>query len=373
MRNRLLIAAAAAASVAAGYVTIRAQAQASSPSARAAVAKTPWGDPDLQGIWSPGYYLTPMERPNRSQGREFLTEDEVADLEKQAIQAPGRNARLERGSAADVEGAYNDAFTGRGTRVIRTKRTSLIVDPRDGKIPPLTPAAQKRAAESARARALATPAELAASFVDGDRRATPYPVDRTMGGGTDNPEQRPADRCQGMTLPFMGTSGSYSRFVQSPGGVSIYHEEGHRGGAYRFISLDRRAHLPSDVKMWLGDSIGRWEGDTLVVDTTNFSNQTDFQGSRSGLHLIERYTREGPDLMMYRVTVEDPSVFTMAWTFELPLSKSNEKANQIFEAACHEGNYAMTSILAGARLLEKEARAAKGAAKPAPAAKPQPK
>lgn len=368
MRDRLVIAVAVAGvSVAAGYVAIRAQAQASAPPA--AVAKTPWGDPDLQGIWSPGYYLTPLERPNKYQGREFLTDQEIADLEKQATQAPGRNARLERGSTADVEGAYNDAFTGRGMRVIRTKRTSLIVDPREGKMPPLTPAAQKRAAESARARALATPAELAASFVDGDRRATPYPVDRTMGGGTDHPEQRPADRCQGMTLPFMGTSGSYSRFVQSPAGISIYHEEGHRGGAYRFIPLGRRSHLPSDVRMWLGDSIGRWDGDTLVVDTTNFTNQTDFQGSRSGLHLIERYTREGPDLMMYRVTVEDPAVFTAAWTFELPLSKANDKANQIFEAACHEGNYAMTSILAGARLLEKEARAA---AKPAPA-KPQPK
>jgi hypothetical protein len=365
MRVRLLLSVAVAGACVAGYVTMRAQAPTSSSNSGQSVAKTPWGDPDLQGIWSPGYYLTPIERPNKYQGREFLTDQEIAELEKQAIQAPGRNARLERGSTADVEGAYNDAFTGRGTRVIRTKRTSLIVEPKDGKIPPLTPEAQKRAAESRRARALATPAELAVAFVDGDRTATPYPVDRTMGGGTDNPEQRPADRCMGMTLPFMGTSGSFSRFVQTPGGITIYHEEGHRGGAYRHVPLNRRTHLPSDIKLWLGDSIGRWEGETLVVDTTNFSNQTDFQGSRSGLHLIERYTREGPDFMMYRVTVEDPSTFTAPWTFELPLSKSNEKANQIFEAACHEGNYAMTSILAGARLQEKEARTAKPAPKPA--------
>jgi hypothetical protein len=322
--------------------------------AATAVPKTPWGEPDLQGIWSPGYYLTALERPNKYEGREFLTDQEVAELEKAAMEAPGRNARLEKGSTADVEGAYNDAFTGRGKRVIRTKRTSLIVEPKNGKIPPLTPDAQKRSAESRRQRALATPAELAAAFVDRDRNATPYPVDRTMGGGTDNPEQRPADRCPGVTLPFMGSSGTYSRFVQTPGAITIYHEDGHRGGAYRNIPIDGRPHLPKDVQLWLGHSVGRWEGDTLVVDTTNFSDKTDFQGSRSGLHLVERYTRQGPDLLMYRATIEDPSTFTAPWTFELPLTKADEKANQIFESACHEGNYGLTGILAGARAKDKE-------------------
>jgi hypothetical protein len=318
-----------------------------------AVARTPWGDPDLGGIWSPGYYLTPMERPNKYSGREFLTDKEVAELEKQAATAPGRNARLERGSVADVEGAYNDAFTGRGTRVVRTKRSSLIVEPADGKIPPLTPAAQKNAESSRKARALATPAELANAFVDGDRTATPYPVDRTMGGGTANPEDRPADRCRGISIPFMGSSGTFSRFVQTPGWVSIYHEDGHRGGAYRSIPLDGRAHAPKDLRLWLGDSVGRWDGNTLVVDTTNFTAETDFHGSRENLHLVERYTRVAPDMILYRATIEDPTTFTAPWTFELPLSKGDEKRNQIFEAACHEGNYAMTSILAGARLQEK--------------------
>jgi hypothetical protein len=316
--------------------------------------RTPWGDPDLQGIWSPGYYLTPLERPTKYQGREFLTDEEIVALEKAARTAPGRNARLERGSTADVEGAYNDAFTGRGTRVIRTKRTSLIIEPKDGRIPPLTPAAEKRKEASRRARALATPAELAAAFVDGDRTATPYPVDRTMGGGTDNPEDRPADRCRGISLPFVGgTSGTFSRFVQGPGWISIYHEDGHRGGAYRHVAMDGRQHLPASVRQWLGDSIGRWEGETLVVDTTNFTEQTDFEGSRGNLHLIERYTRIAPDLLMYRVTVEDPTTFSAPWTFELPLSRADNSANQIYEAACHEGNYAMTAILAGARLQEK--------------------
>jgi len=314
--------------------------------------RTPWGDPDLQGIWT-DEYQTPLERPAKFAGREFLTDEEVADLEQKASAAPGRNARLERGSVADVEGAYNDAFTGRGTKVIRTRRTSLIIEPKDGRIPPLTPDAQKRAEASRRARALATPAELAAAFVDGDRTVTPYPVDRTMGGGTANPEERPADRCRGVSLPFMGSSGTFSRFVQGPGHVSIYHEDGHRGGAYRHIPLDGRPHLPSQVRQWLGHSVGHWEGDTLVVDTTNFTDRTDFQGSRDNLHLVERYTRVAADMIIYRATIEDPATFTAPWTFELPLSKADEKRNQIFEAACHEGNYAMTSILAGARLDEK--------------------
>jgi hypothetical protein len=330
---------------------------AQAPETSAATPRTPWGDPDLQGIWSPGYYLTPLERPNKFEGREFLTDEEVAQLEGQANAAPGRDARLERGTAADVEGAYNDAFTGRGKKVIRTKRTSLIIDPKDGRIPPLTPEAEKRAEASRIARRLATPAELVAQFEAGERRrATPYPVDVTMGGGTDNPEDRPADRCSGVTLPFMGTSGSFSRIVQTPGLITIYHEDGHRGGIYRHIPLDERSHLPDHIRQWRGHSVGRWEGDTLVVDTTNFTNKTDFRGSRDNLHLIERYTRKGPDYIEYRVTVQDPTTFTAPWTFDLPLEKADEKANQIFEAACHEGNYAMTTILAGARLLDKQGR-----------------
>lgn len=339
------------------HAGVRAQAPAATPTAATRPApRTPWGDPDLQGIWSPGYYLTPMQRPDKYGGREYLTDEEVADLELKASAAPGRNARLDRGSVADVEGAYNDAFTGRGTKVIRTKRTSLIVDPKDGKIPPLTPEAQQRAEASRRARALATPAELASAFVDGDRTATPYPVDRTMGGGTANPEDRPADRCRGVSLPFMGSSGTFSRFVQGPGYISIYHEDGHRGGAYRHIPLDGRPHLPSRVRQWLGHSVGRWEGDTLVVDTRNFTDRTDFQGSRDNLHLVERYTRVAVDMIIYRATIEDSTTFTAPWTFELPLSRADEKRNQIFEAACHEGNYAMTSILAGARIEERKGR-----------------
>lgn len=357
MRARLLVVLSALTIAVVAGVSLSRQVPvgAQTPDAAAPSPKTPWGDPDLQGIWSPGYYLTPLQRPDKFQGREFLSDEEVTALETQANQAPGRNARLERGSTADVEGAYNDAFTGRGKKVVRTKRSSLIIDPKDGKIPPLTAEAEKRSEASRLARRLATPAELVQELEEG-RKPTPYPVDVTMGGKTDNPEDRPADRCSGVTLPFMGTSGSFSRFVQTAGLITIYHEDGHRGGIYRHVPLDNRPHLPAHIRQWRGHSVGRWEGETLIVDTTNFTDRTDFQGSRDGLHLVERYTRKGPDHIEYRVTIEDPATFTAPWTFELPLTKADEKANQIFEAACHEGNYAMTTILAGARVLEKQGR-----------------
>jgi hypothetical protein len=125
------------------------------------------------------------------------------------------------------------------------------------------------------------------------------------------------------------------------------------------VALDQRPHPPKQIRQWLGHSVGRWEGDTLVVDTTNFTDKTDFEGSRQNLHLIERYTRVAPDMIIYRVTIDDPTVFTRSWTIELPLTKSDDKANAIFEAACHEGNYSMTSILAGARAQEREQAAKK--------------
>ena len=342
-----LLCAAAAAGIAGRQVLAQAVA-ATSATDETSPSRTPWGHPDLQGIWSPGYYLTPLERPAEYEGKEFLSDDEVAALEKEQAENRGRDTRFEAGSREDLEGAYNDAFTGRGTKVIRTKRTSLIVDPPDGKIPPLTPEAQAKRAPSGGARpSPASPAR---------RGAIPYAVPRPDGGyPSDNPEDRPPDRCMGISLPFLkGTSGAFSRLVQTPRTVAIYHEDGHVGGAYRTIPLDGRPHLPTQVRQWLGHSVGRWEGETLVIDTTNFTDRTSFQGSAERLHLIERLTRVGPDLIKYEVTVEDPTVWTRPWTMELPLTKYADKDNQIFEAACHEGNYAMTSILAGARALEKE-------------------
>ncbi len=312
--------------------------------------RTSWGVPDLSGIWSPGYTLTPLERPDQFEGREFLTDEEVAALEGVQDSSAGRNFRPESGTVEDVEGAYNDEFTGRGKDVIRTRRTSLIVDPASGRIPPRTAAAIERIGPYQPRRA------AGGGEIETDVRI-PYPVDPQSGRYADNPEDRAPDRCMGITIPFVrGTSGTFSRFVQSPGSMSIYHEDGHRGGGYRTIHLDGRAHLPAHIRQWLGHSIGHWEGDTLVVDTTNFSTGTSFYGSSENLHLVERFTRTAPDLVMYEVTVEDPTVWESTWTVEIPLTLADNQANQIYEAACHEGNYAMVSILAGARNLEAQGR-----------------
>ena len=291
--------------------------------------RTPWGDPDLQGIWSPGYILTPLERPDEFAGQEFVTGEDVAALEERA-NVRRRDVRAEPGSVADVEGAYNEAFTGRGKEVIRTRRTSLIVDPPDGKIP--FTAHGQAVAEAAREK-------MQSELADG-------PEDR-----------RDLDRCRGVSLPFIsGTSGTFSRVVQTPGSVMLYHEDGHIGGGYRTVSLAGRPHVPARVRQWLGDSVGRWDGATLVVDTTNFTGLTSFNGSREQLQLVERFTPVAADLIMYQATVADPQAWTRPWTIELPLQRVDNEQNQIFEAACHEGNYAMTSILAGARVLEREGR-----------------
>ena len=307
--------------------------------------RTPWGAPDLQGIWS-GKTMTPLERPDRFAGREFLTDEEVAVLEREATTEPGRDARAETGSHVDLEGAYNDVFTHRATNVVRTKRTSLIVDPPNGQVPPLTPQGQQRIEAAARERDTYT------------LFGTHYGV-ATEHHLADHPEDRDPDRCLGVTLPPLSASAAFSRIVQAPGYLTIYYENSNAGGAYRTIALDDRPHLPSHLRQWLGHSVGRWEGDTLIVDTTNFTDQTYavhgqplLLGLQENQRLVERFTRAGPDLIMYRITVEDPTTFTRPWTIEIPLTKQSDKENLIFETACHEGNYALTSILAGARLEE---------------------
>ena len=299
---------------------------------------TPWGDPDYQGIWAAGYIFTPLERPDEFEGREFLTDDEAAALQarQQATFGIGAGAgagntsgRPERGTLADVAGAYNDAYTGRGTELIATGRTSLIVDPPDGRIPYLPGAREKFQAERPR-------------------------VTDDM---ADGPEQRTNDRCMGVHLPVAYgqavTAGGHKRIVQTPGHVAIYYEHGHHGGAYRDVALDGRAHPPGHVRQWLGHAVGRWEGGGLVVKTANFTNRTQYQGASEQMTLTERLTLTGPDAILYRATIEDPTVFSAPWTIEVPLKRLDNRENRIYEAACHEGNYAMTSILAGARLGER--------------------
>ena len=302
-----------------------------------APGQTPWGDPDLQGIWGAGYIFTPLERPDDFEGREFLSDDEATSLEDRQASTFGIGAgagagnttgRPERGTLADLRGAYNDVYTGRGTEVIATGRTSLVVDPPDGKIPYLPGAREKWQAE--------------------------HP--RVTDDMTDGPEQRGSDRCRGVHLPVAYgqavTAGGHKRFVQTPGHVAIYYEHGHHGGAYRDVALDGRPHPPAHVRQWLGHAVGRWEGGDLVVETANFTNQTRYQGASENMTLTERFTMTGPDSILYRATIEDSTVFSAPWTIEVPLSRLDNRENQIYEAACHEGNYAMVSILAGARLNE---------------------
>jgi len=329
--------------------------------------RTPWGEPDLQGIWD-SKLITPLERPEKFADKEFLSDEEVAALEAAAAETPvgkGRDVRADKGTEEDVEGAYNNIFsTGQGTKVVKSKRSSLIIDPPNGRLPPVTEEG-KRLRAARRENAFGTPGELgdvppARAAVDvgpRSKKKVPYVVD--IGRSNDNPEDRnDLERCRGVTLPCIGGLCGFSRIVQSPKAVTIYYEMGHSGGAFRTIPVTSRPHQPSNVRLWLGDSIGRWEGDTLVVDTTNFTNLTAYHGvTDEQLRLVERFTRVGPDDLKYQITVEKPNLWERPWTMELILMKADEKKNQIFESACYEGNYALTGMLAGARLAEREGRA----------------
>ncbi len=229
------------------------------------------------------------------------------------------------GTQADVAVAYNNFWYDRGTKVIGTHRTSLIVDPPDGKIPALTPEAQQRV-DQARARAAEHPA-------DG-------PEDRSLG------ERCLLWRTAGPPM-LPGPYNNNFQIIQAPGYVVIVNEMIHD---VRFIPLDGRPHLPAGIRQWRGDPRGHWEGNTLVVDSANFTAKTRFSGADENLHLIERFTRTGSDSLVYEFTVDDPTVFTRSWTAAIPVTKAD---GRMYEYACHEGNYAMTDILAGARAEEK--------------------
>ena len=317
--------------------------------------RTPWGVPDLTGIWD-SKSTTPLQRPEEYADRAFLTDEEVAALDgdreqlEQSPDARGRDVRAERGTQADVEGAYNNIFsTSIGQRYSRHRRTSLIIDPPNGRLPLMTPEGEQRAGELAQSFA-ARAAEQAAAGID-----LPYFVD--LQDRYDNPEDSGnLERCVGVTLPCTGGLCGISRIVQGSAWVGIYYEQGHGGGAFRRIPLDGRPHAPAHVRQWMGDSVGRWEGDTLVVDTTNFSDRTSYMGAEENLHLIERFTVVAPDLMQYQITVEDETVWTRPWTMELALARQDNEENLIFESACHEGNYSLTGMLAGARIDEAAGR-----------------
>jgi hypothetical protein len=285
--------------------------------------RTPWGDPDFQGSWS-NATTTPLERPAKYAGREFLTPQDRAEQDKET--AIGRDKRGAPGSDDDVNGAYNAAWWERGWS---DGRTSLIYDPPDGRKPPLTAEAQKRRGE------------------------------RNESVRTDGPYNGPEDldlytRCI-IRAPLPRVPSGYDNnyeIVQTPGSVAIVQEQIHET---RVIPLDGRPHLDSSVRQWLGDSRGHWEGNTLVVETTNFNERRGFEGATENMRLVERWTRVADDRIDYRFTVSDPATWTKPWSAAITWTTGGT----LFEYACHEDNFGLYDILAGARADERKVAAKK--------------
>jgi hypothetical protein len=326
------------------------------------VLKTPWGEPDLQGIWT-DESDTPLQRPARYANQEFFTEEQRAELDKERSALLGRDKRVEPGTELDVAGAYNGVFMSFKHTGLRT---SLIVDPPDGRIPALTPEAQKIAAADRQFRlallqATETCKNKSVACSGGSYDPTPSPQRTALPpryntarmNRHDGPEDDALpDRCLTGGLPEFGNAygGSFRRIVQTPGGISMFYDVGQGQGWQRNIVMNGSPHLPTNIRQWYGDSRGHWDGHTLVIDVTNFSPKTDFQGSRENLHLVERWTRAGPSSLEYVVTIEDPTVWTRPWTVKQEFTKQSEQENKIYyEPRCVEGNYALPSLLLGAR------------------------
>ena len=281
------------------------------------VPRAPDSHPDLQGTWDFAQ-LTPFERPSALAGKSAFSDEEAEEFAQQRIETGNKDNRS-GGAAADVERAYNDFWWDFGKRV--AKQTSLVVDPADGRVPALTPAAQARNAA---------------------RR-----------GRYDNPEERPlAERCVvGFNSGPPMIPSAYNnnmQLVQTKDTVLILNEMIHSA---RLVALDGRPHAPAHIRSLTGDSIGHWEGDTLVVDTTNFSQNAGFRGASKDLHLVERFSRVDSNTLKYEFTVDDPATWTAKWSASIPMTKTDEL---IYEYACHESNYGMVGVLKGARYEDQQ-------------------
>jgi hypothetical protein len=324
--------------------------------------KTPWGEPDLQGIWT-DETDTLLQRPAKYAIQEFFTEAQRVELDRERSEVLGSEKRGERGTELDLAGAYNSAFVS-WKRV--GVRTSLIVDPPNGRIPPLTPEAQKIAAAEREYRLVllqATDACKTKAPICSGGKYDPMPSPRraelpprfNTGGmnRSDGPEDSSlAERCLTGGLPDFGVGiGSFRRIVQTPSGITIFYDVGQGQGWQRNIVMNGSPHLPSNIRQWYGDSRGHWESNTLVIDVTNFTPKTDFQGSRENLHLIERWTRTSPTKLEYRVTVEDPTVWTRPWTAIQEFTKQSDPENRFYaEPRCIEGNFGLPGLLHGRRV-----------------------
>jgi hypothetical protein len=293
----------------------------------ASIPRTPDGRPDFQGVWT-NATITPMERPPQFANKPTLTDAEAAVFEKSSAKeladVDGKSeSPLLAAAGSNGTGGYNVLFIDRGSELARVdgvKRTSLIIDPADGKMPPRTPEYNKRMAAIMRS----------------------YMV-------YDSIQDRPlSERC---IIGFGSTSGppmmpvlynNNYQFVQTKDALMILVEMVHDVRVVRINGT----HKPSNIRQLLGDSIGHWEGDTLVVDTTNFTDQTMFSGASEDLHVIERFQRVDPQTILYKVTIDDPRTFAKTWTMEFPFVST---PGPVYEYACHEGNYAATDIMGGAR------------------------
>ena len=331
MRHRFLAAVGCAAVLVALVISTAAP-----TSAQAKVPRTAWGQPDLEGVWD-FRTITPMERPANLAGKEFLTEAEAAKLEKEAVD---RNTFLDErpaqptpvGGNVDRQadgspGFYNNFWLDGGTKPVGTRRTSLIIEPRDGKLAPLTEAARKRA-EERRAYLRDHPAD---SWLD------LAPANRCLVGFNAGPPLTPGGYNQNMQV------------VHTKDYVAMLTEMVH---TVRVVPLDGRPRLSESIHQWSGDARGHWEADTLVIETGNFKADRGWRGSSDKMKLVERLTRVDADTLEYTFTVTDPETWTKPWTASIPLRRSNLP---LYEYACHEGNYSVPNILSGARAIERNA------------------
>ena len=309
----------------------------------ATAPRTAWGAPDLGGVWD-FRTITPLERPAALKDKAVLTAEEAAAFTQQSLE--GRNAdRRDGGARRDIERAYNDFWWDYGNSLTGDNRTSLIVDPPDGRVPGMTAEAQERA----KAKRTAGRRPVRSRVVIGSPAYGPEDVglsERCMLGFNSGPPMLPSAYNNNVQL------------FQTPDHVVILNEMIHEA---RVVPLDGRAPLPDGIRQWMGDSRGRWDGDTLVVESRNYTDKTgSFYtiigsfGSGETLHLVERFTRIDAETLLYEFIVDDPKTFTQPFTAAIPMKHSDAP---LFEYACHEGNYGMTNLLTGARAVEVEAEA----------------
>jgi len=312
------------------------QSQSTTPASGWTVPRTADGQPDLQGVWD-YRTITPLERPRELGTKAVLTAEEAQKFEQDENRRQNRDLiDPEVGGLNYPAGGvipYNEFWYDRGDKLAQL-RTSLIVDPPDGRLPAWTPEGQRAA----------------------DLRAAARRDDQLGRPKADSWEDRPLqERCiVGLNAGPPMTPGAYNnnvQLLQVPGYVVILNEMVHSA---RIVPIDGRPH--GSIRQWKGDSRGHWEGDTLVVDTINFKSETNLPGSSANTHLIKRFTRTGPNTLQYEFTVDDPAMWTKPWTAVVPMAKTDVP---VYEYACHEANYAMTGILAGARAVEKAAEETK--------------